>query len=168
MIYHFLYRCILLFSLHKQFDSANWLKKQLTFSGQSVYISQDNKNYYTNGSAIIVTGVKSTNSSALNCHTDSTTCCRGIHNPGRSNGFGEWVFPNGSRIAKDEITGDGFYWIRFKQVVRLYRQGNIQAPLGSYCCRIPNSYGAMRTFCANLVGKLNWDILYLCDQPILN
>ncbi len=37
-------------------------------------------------------------------------------------------------------------------VLRLYRQGDIHAPLGRYCCRIPHSGGEMRTFCANLVG----------------
>ena len=63
------------------------------------------------------------------------------------------MFLDGSRIAQNGITGDGFYWIRGYQTIRLYHQGNIQAPLGSYCCRIPDSSGAMRTFCANLVGK---------------
>ena len=63
------------------------------------------------------------------------------------------MFSDGTRIAQNSVTGDGFYWIRGYQTVRLYHQGGIQAPLGSYCCRIPDSFGAMRTFCVNLVGK---------------
>ena len=101
----------------------------------------------------MVTSIGSINSTALSCHTDSTTCCRGVHNPDEHNGFGEWVFPNGTMIARNNVSGDGFYWIRYHKLVILYRRGKIQAPLGSYCCKIPDSYGAMRTFCTNLVGK---------------
>ena len=121
---------------------------------QSVFLSLGHTEYFVNNTQIIVTDIGSTDSTTLNCHTDSTTCCRGTHNPKGYNGFGEWVFPDGSRIAQNSITGDGFYWIRGYQTIILYRQGNIQAPLGSYCCRIPDSYGANKTFCANHVGRL--------------
>ena len=119
----------------------------------SIFLSLGHTEYFANNTPVVVTRVGSTDANTLNCHTDSTTCCRGMHNPDKSKGFGEWIFPDGSRIAKDSVTGDGFYWVRGYQVVRLYHQGNIQSPLGSYCCRIPDSSGAMRTFCANLVGK---------------
>ncbi len=68
-------------------------------------------------------------------------------------GNGEWLFPNGESIARNGVTGSGFYYTRFHQVLRLYRQADIQTPLGTYCCRIPDSGGEMRTFCANLVGE---------------
>ena len=77
-----------------------------------------------------------------------------MHNPNGDMGMGDWVFPDGSRIAQNAVTGDGFFWKREYQAVKLYRQGNIKAPLGSYCCRILDSYGANQTFCANLVGML--------------
>ena len=120
---------------------------------QSVFLSLGHTEYFANNTPVIVTRIGLTDDNTLNCHTDLTTCCRGRDNPDGSKGFGEWVFPNGSRIYQNSITGDGFYWSRNKQVVRLYRQGNIQDPLGSYCCRIPDSYGVNRTFCVNLVGE---------------
>ena len=70
------------------------------------------------------------------------------------------MFPNESRIAQNDVVSDGFYWIRYHKVIILYRRDNIQAPLGSYCCRIPDNSGAMRTLCANLVGKTMCENLY--------
>ena len=97
-----------------------------------------------------------TDDTCLTCHTDSTTCCRGDDNPVESNGFGQWLFPNITEIARrNSITGSGFYWRRDYQVVRLFRQGDIQTPVGRYCCRIPDCTGEMRTFCAKIIGKLN-------------
>ena len=120
---------------------------------QSVFLSLGRTKYFANNTPIVMTSIGSTNSTALNCHTDSSTCCKGVHNPDGYMGMGEWVFPDGSRIAQNSNHGDEFYWIRYHKVVRLYRRGKIEASLGSYCCRVPDSYGAMRTFCANLVGK---------------
>ncbi len=95
-----------------------------------------------------------TNDTFLTCHTDSTTCCRGVHDaPTSGMGAGEWLFPNGTSIAQNSVTGSGFYWSRYHQVVRLYRQGDTQTPLGCYCCRIPDDAGVNRTFCANLFGE---------------
>ncbi len=69
-------------------------------------------------------------------------------------GFGEWLFPNQTIITRNRVTGDEFYSVRNFQIVRLYRQGDIQSPLGRYCCRIPDSAsGVLRIFCANLVGE---------------
>ncbi len=96
-----------------------------------------------------------TDDTSLTCQTDSTTCCRAVDNPSSSMGTGEWLFPNGMEISRrNSITSNGFYWIRYHHVVRLYRQGDIQTPLGTYCCRIPDSGGEMRTFCANLIGEV--------------
>ena len=120
---------------------------------QKVYLSHGNTHYYANNTAIIISSIMTTNDTSLTCHTDSTTCCRGVHNPWGSNGFGEWLLPNGAEITRNSVNGSGFYWIRYHQVVRLYRQGDIQTLLGTYCCRIPDSTGMNRTFCANLVGE---------------
>ena len=120
---------------------------------QKVYLSHGNTHYYANNTAVIISTIMTTNDTSLTCHTDSTTCCRGVDNPVRSNGFGEWFFPIGESIARNSVTGDGFYWTRFYQAIRLYRQGDTQTPLGTYCCRIPYNTGEMRTFCASLVGE---------------
>ena len=90
--------------------------------------------------------------------------------PSSNVGTGDWLFPNGTSIARNSVTGSGFYYTRSHQVVRLYRQGDIQIPLGTYCCRIPDSGGEMRTFCANLVGELLKylynDLTFLFSNPM--
>jgi len=91
---------------------------------------------------------------ALTCHTDSSVCCRGIDNPGSTNGLGDWVDVTGGQVSKDSVDGDGFYWVRGFGNVRLHRQGVDQSgQLGSYCCRIPDNKSTVTTFCVNLVGK---------------
>ncbi len=111
-------------------------------SGQSVFLSRQGIIYTTNNSNILVTKIGSTDDTALTCHTKSTTCC--------TQGSGEWLFPSGQRIAENI---NGFYLTRGYQVLRLfYRQGDFQAPLGHYCCRIPDSLGRMASICANLIG----------------
>ena len=35
---------------------------------------------------------------ALECHTDDTTCCRGIDNPPNGTGRGEWYYPDGTVV----------------------------------------------------------------------
>ncbi len=110
--------------------------------------------YTANNSNILVTSIMTTNDTSLTCHTNSTTCCRRVHNVNGSNGLGYWLFPDGaSVIQNDASVSDKFYWIRYFQVVRLYRRGDIQTPLGRYCCRIPDSGGVTRTACANLIGE---------------
>ncbi len=125
-------------------------------SGQPLFLSFQGITYTKNDRNILVTRIGTTNDAFLTCHTDSTTCCRGVDNgdPSSSMGTGEWLFPNGTSIARNRVPGDGFYWNRYYQVLRLYRQGDIQTPLGTYCCRIPDNSGEMRTFCANLIGDL--------------
>ena len=123
-------------------------------TARKVYLSHGNTHYYANNTAIIISSIMTTNDTSLICHTDSTTCCRGVDkDPSSSMGNGEWLFPNGNENTENSVTGSGFYWIRYYQVLRLYRQGDIQTPLGTYCCRIPDSGGEMRTFCAILIGE---------------
>ena len=119
--------------------------------GQPVFLSLQGISYSTNNSNILVTGIGTSQESSLNCHTDSTTCCRDRDNP--QGGSGEWLFPNGTRITENSIVGDRFYWVRNLQAVRLYRRGDVQTPLGSYCCRIPNRHGNVVSVCANLIGE---------------
>ncbi len=119
--------------------------------GQPVFLSLQGISYSTNNSNILVTRIGTSQESFLNCHTDSTTCCRDRDNP--QGGSGEWLFPNGTRITENSIIGDRFYWVRNLQAVRLYRRGDIQTPLGSYCCRIPNRHGNVVSVCANLTGE---------------
>ena len=129
-------------------------KKSSLLPVQPVFLSLQGVAYTTNNSKILLTRIGTTNDTSLSCYTNSTTCCRGVDNIRGYKGFGEWLFPNGESIVrKKSVTGDGFYYARFHQVVRLYRQGDIQTPQGTYCCRIPDSGGVLKTFCANIVGE---------------
>ncbi|XP_064386538.1 sushi, von Willebrand factor type A, EGF and pentraxin domain-containing protein 1-like isoform X2 [Halichondria panicea] len=126
---------------------------------QPLFLSLQGLSYSTNKSNLLVTIIAATNDSALTCHTNSTICCRDRDNP--REGSGEWLFPNGTMITENSVTGSGFYWIRYHQVVRLYRQGDIKAPLGTYCCRIPDGHGDVVSVCANLtVAPINGMVSY--------
>ncbi len=127
--------------------------------GQPLFLSLQGVAYTTNNSNILVTRIETTNYTSLTCHTDSPTCCRGMDNPDGNIGFGEWLFPNGMEIARNRVTSSGFYWVRNLKAVRLYRQGDIQTPLGTYCCRIPDSGGVLRTVCANLTSEFTVTII---------
>ena len=43
-------------------------------------------------------GDQITDGGALECHTDDTTCCRGIDDPPNGVGTGEWYYPNGTVV----------------------------------------------------------------------
>ena len=68
-------------------------------------------------------------------------------------GTGEWLFPNETSIVRKKVTGSGFYYTRFHQAIRLYRNNDTRTPLGTYCCRIPDSGRILKTMCANLIGE---------------
>ena len=72
-----------------------------------------------------------TDGGALECHTDDTTCCRGIDNPDGSDRR-EWYFPNGT-VVPPPGSGTGFYRTRGHMVIRLNRvnvAGNIHSLTG--------------------------------------
>ncbi len=106
-----------------------------------------------NNSNIVLTRIETANDTSLSCHTDSTTCCRVVD---LSSGTRVWMSPNGTSISQRKRvprSGDGFYYTRFHQAIRLYRNNDTETPLGTYCCRIPDSGRVTRTICANLIGE---------------
>ena len=85
-------------------------------------------------------GITQTDSGALECHTDDTTCCRGIDNP-NGTGRGEWYFPEGIMVPPP---GDHrFYRTRDHMVIRLNRIGSQRT--GMYHCDIPGAGGIIIT-----------------------
>ena len=79
-------------------------------------------------------GVPQTDSGALECHTDDTTCCRGMDNP-NGTGRGEWYYPNGTMVPPP--TGvDRFYRTRDHMVIRLNRGGGL-SPTGNTLFFLP-------------------------------
>ena len=89
-------------------------------------------------------GITQTDSGAVECHTDDTTCCRGIDSPNSNGtGRGEWYYPNGTMVPPR--SGDGFYRTRDHMVIRLNRGGRTLSPTGMYRCGIPGAGGIIIT-----------------------
>ena len=89
-------------------------------------------------------GVQITDGSALECHTDDTTCCRGIDNP-NGPGRGEWYYPDGTVVLRPSFNNyseTGFYRTRDHMVIRLNRAGLGFQPSGVYRCETPGAGGA--------------------------
>ena len=86
-------------------------------------------------------GAQITDGGALECHTDDTTCCRGIDNP-NGPGRGEWYYPDGT-VVPPPGNGTGFYRTRDCMVIRLNRVGNFDTAsfTGVYRCEIPGAEG---------------------------
>ena len=87
-------------------------------------------------------GLAQTDGGALECHTDDTTCCRGIDNP-NGTGQGEWYYPDGT-VVPPPGGGTGFYRTRDHMVIRLNR-GSILFPNGVFRCEIPGAGGVSIT-----------------------
>ena len=109
-------------------------------------------------------GIKQTDGGALECHTDDTTCCRGIDNPPNGTGKGEWYYSNGTVVPPPGNNSD-VYRSRGFMVIRLNR-GNVYAStVGVYCCQIPGTGGNLIKRCIELraAGKyiyFYWENLY--------
>ena len=87
---------------------------------------------------------KITDGGALECHTDDTTCCRGIDNP-NGPGRGEWYYPNGTIVPSPG--NSMIYRTRDHMVIRLNRVGasdggTVGTP-GLYKCEIPGVGGSI-------------------------
>ena len=102
-------------------------------------------------------GDQITDGGALECHTDDTTCCRGIDDP-NGTGKGEWYYPNGTAVPPPN-SGNSIYPTRDHMVIRLNRRYDITEPSGVYTCVIPGTGGVNSTRRITLQGK-NITIIY--------
>ena len=98
-------------------------------------------------------GAQITDGGALECHTDDTTCCRGIDNP-NGQGRGEWYYPDGTVVPPPGGRGGatGFYRTRDHMVIRLNR-AVVVGPAGVYRCEIPGAEGVTITRYITLHSK---------------
>ena len=87
-------------------------------------------------------GAQITDGGALECHTDDTTCCRGIDNPPNRTSRGEWYYPDGTVVPPLGGSG-GFYRTRDHVVIRLNRVSFDFLPSGVYRCEIPGAGGVV-------------------------
>ena len=107
-----------------------------------VYLSQNGK-VYANNSFIQITEIQ-----GLQCITDRMPCC--ATPPNR---FGQWYFPNQISVP---IQGSAYTFYRNRGdegSVNLYRlNNNIMAPLGQFCCEVPDATNALQQLCVT-IGK---------------
>ena len=110
-----------------------------------ISLARYNVTVYANNSVIDINlvgdgfeGAQITDGGALVCHTDDTTCCRGIDNP-NGTGRGEWYYPDGTPVPPPG-GGSGFYRTRGHMVIRLNR-ASVVLPAGVYRCEIPGAGG---------------------------
>ena len=122
-----------------------------------VYLSFNDRSYYSNNGEIIITGIGTTKRPAVNgegapllCYTDNAQCCN-------SSELGRWFLPDGSLIGTESEAGD-FYIDRGQSVVSLNRRNNATSPTGRFCCEIPNARSINNRVCANL-GELQFNSL---------
>ena len=78
---------------------------------------------------------------ALLCVTDQRNCCKSSHTV-MGNTFGNWYFPNGTRVPSSDSKWD-FYRSRGQSVVRLHRRRGGED--GIYHCVILDSLSVTQT-----------------------
>ncbi len=84
---------------------------------------------------------------ALACQTDRRPCCGTTPNR-----FGEWYYPNGSRVPTEGL-GAAFYRNRSDEgLVLLHRQNypGIASFTGLFCCVLPDATDVNQTLCVGL------------------
>ena len=100
-------------------------------------------------------GDQITDGGALECHTDDTTCCRGIDDPSNGVGRGEWYYPDGTVVPPPNNGSNKIYRTRDHMVIRLNRPG-VTEPSGVYTCVIPGAGGVNITRRITILdGKCN-------------
>ena len=93
---------------------------------------------YPNGSTVLRTHI-GVDSNALQCTTDSTTCCR--NGVGGETRAGEFHFPvSDTTVPNIGGTTNGYYRDRDSQLIRLHRQPN-GTITGWFRCNIPQFSG---------------------------
>ena len=101
---------------------------------------------YPDGSTVLRTDI-GIDAAALQCTTDSTTCCTNIPPETRD---GEFYFPgDGGMVPNEGGATNGYYRNRQSGHIRLNRQntGNIT---GQFLCEVPNANGTMVTLFINI------------------
>ena len=120
----------------------------LTLSGTGdVWFSLRNT-IYRNNSIVMLEDIGESNDTALLCMTGLTACCRPPYTDGNETVFGNWFFPNGSKVSSDlvnETSGNNwdFYSDRGQMVVRMNRRRGGEE--GMYRCEIPDAMNIAQT-----------------------
>ena len=102
---------------------------------------------YPSGSTVLSTDIGE-GAAALNCTTDSTTCCTNMNGETRA---GEFFFPDGTQVLIAGNTAGAYYRSRGSKHISLHRRSNIPTqPTGQFRCEIPDASGTTRNLFINI------------------
>ena len=100
---------------------------------------------YPNGSTVLRTDIGE-GADALQCTTDSTTCCTNVPPEVRA---GEFYMPDGGIVLPVGSTTNGYYRNRGSQLIRLHRQSS-GTITGQFRCNIPQRNGLLSDLFINI------------------
>ena len=96
---------------------------------------------YQNNSIVILEDIGE-DDDALLCVTNQTACCRSPSTGVNGSVFGNWLFPNGTKVPSSDDQWD-FHRTRGQMVVRMHRRrGGVE---GIYHCEIPDAMNVTQT-----------------------
>ena len=102
---------------------------------------------YPSGSTVLRTDIGE-GAAALQCTTDSTTCCANA--PGETRA-GQFYFPDGSQVPIMGVTTSAYYRSRGSRMIGLNHRSNIPTqPTGQFHCEIPDANGTTRNLFINI------------------
>ena len=115
----------------------------------AVYLKSKYKVYYNNNSMISISDIGE-GDDALLCITNLRDCCKNIQTHSGIGALGEWFYPNGDAVAVETYSYRGFYKDRDQSVVRLHRREDGTAPIGQFCCKVPDATYEVVTICIDM------------------
>ena len=100
---------------------------------------------------------------ALLCITNQTACCRPSDDTEMGRAFGNWFFPNGTRVPSSGEEWD-FYRSRGQMVVLLQRiRRGVE---GMYRCEIPDTFGFTQTIYIGVYSASTGEWYMYCTPVI--
>ena len=131
-------------------DKVRWLREFvcyiIVFSFEAALGFVFNEVIYPNGSTVLRTDIQE-GDAALNCITDSTTCCTNQNGETRA---GEFYFPNGSWVPNSiNAPSNSYYRTRSSRLISLNRRPTA-TQTGQFRCEIPAAIGTLVNLIINI------------------
>ena len=102
---------------------------------------------YPNGSTVLRTDIGE-GDAALQCTTDSTTCCR--NGEGGETRAGDFYFPDGSAVLSSvSAPSNSYYRSRSSRLISLHRRPTA-TQTGQFRCEIPDASGMLVNLFINI------------------
>ena len=109
---------------------------------------------YPGGSTVLRTAIGE-GDDALQCTTDSTTCCTNMNGETRA---GDFYFPNGDMVPTNGNMSSGYYRNRFSQFILLNRR-SFGETTGQFHCEIPDASGTKVNLFINIGEYVHYTVI---------